>query len=115
MRFRLGVVVGFAAGYYLGSKAGRERYEQIEEWLDRIRDTAQYEDARTKLTDGWREGSVYARRMIDDLTQPEDGSDKAGPLGIVREFIEEYEGDAEDFARDRPPRIGESFTDPTLN
>jgi len=29
VRFRLGLVMGFGAGYVLGSKAGRERYEQI--------------------------------------------------------------------------------------
>jgi hypothetical protein len=29
MRFRTGLVVGLAAGYVLGAKAGRERYEQI--------------------------------------------------------------------------------------
>lgn len=29
MRFRLGLVTGFAVGYVLGSKAGRQRYEQI--------------------------------------------------------------------------------------
>lgn len=29
MRFRLGLVLGFVTGYVLGSKAGRERYEQI--------------------------------------------------------------------------------------
>lgn len=113
MRFRLGVVVGFAAGYYLGSKAGRERYEQIEDWLDRIRDTAQYEDARTKLTDGWRESTSYARRMIDDLSQPGEVGDGGGSDG--RGFVEEYEGDAEDFGRDQPPSIRDSFTDPTLN
>jgi len=28
-RFRLGVIIGFGAGYYLGTKAGRERYEQL--------------------------------------------------------------------------------------
>jgi len=28
-RFRLGVVIGFGVGYYLGTKAGRERYEQL--------------------------------------------------------------------------------------
>jgi hypothetical protein len=28
-RFRVGVVIGFGAGYYLGTKAGRERYEQL--------------------------------------------------------------------------------------
>jgi hypothetical protein len=29
MRFRLGLVLGFGAGYVLGAKAGTERYEQI--------------------------------------------------------------------------------------
>ena len=29
MRFRLGVLIGFAAGYYLGARAGRGRYEQL--------------------------------------------------------------------------------------
>lgn len=28
-KFRLGVIIGFGAGYYLGAKAGRERYEQL--------------------------------------------------------------------------------------
>jgi hypothetical protein len=28
-RFRLGILIGFGAGYYLGTKAGRERYEQL--------------------------------------------------------------------------------------
>jgi len=29
MRFRLGLVLGFGFGYYLGARAGRERYEQL--------------------------------------------------------------------------------------
>jgi len=29
MGFRTGLILGFAAGYVLGTKAGRERYEQI--------------------------------------------------------------------------------------
>jgi hypothetical protein len=36
-RFRLGVVTGLATGYYLGTKAGRERYEQIRAGIDRLR------------------------------------------------------------------------------
>ena len=35
MKFRAGVVVGFAVGYYFGAKAGRERYEQLRRLLDR--------------------------------------------------------------------------------
>jgi hypothetical protein len=29
MRFRLGLMIGFALGYVLGTRAGRARYEQI--------------------------------------------------------------------------------------
>jgi len=28
-RFRIGLVIGFGVGYYLGARAGRERYEQL--------------------------------------------------------------------------------------
>ncbi len=39
MKFRIGLVVGFAVGYYLGAKAGRARYEQIRRRLERLRDS----------------------------------------------------------------------------
>ena len=29
VKFRVGVIIGFGAGYYLGAKAGRARYEQM--------------------------------------------------------------------------------------
>lgn len=35
MRFRLGLIVGFGAGYYLGARAGRERYEQLRQLVAR--------------------------------------------------------------------------------
>ena len=36
MRFKTGLLAGFAAGYYLGAKAGRERYEQIRRALRKL-------------------------------------------------------------------------------
>ncbi|MCU0310279.1 MAG: hypothetical protein MUE36_04965 [Acidimicrobiales bacterium] len=45
MRFKTGFVVGAAVGYYLGARAGRERYLQIERTLDRARATAAYQRA----------------------------------------------------------------------
>jgi hypothetical protein len=39
MKFRIGLIVGFGAGYYLGAKAGRARYEQIRRRLERLRDS----------------------------------------------------------------------------
>jgi hypothetical protein len=47
MRFRLGLVIGFASGYYLGSMAGRERYEQI----NRLARKAKRSDAFDTVTD----------------------------------------------------------------
>jgi hypothetical protein len=35
MRFRLGLVVGFGAGYYLGARAGHARYEQLRRLIGR--------------------------------------------------------------------------------
>jgi len=32
MRFRIGLVSGAVAGYVLGTRAGRERYQQIQRW-----------------------------------------------------------------------------------
>jgi hypothetical protein len=35
-KFRAGLVVGFAGGYYLGARAGRHRYEQLNAVLERV-------------------------------------------------------------------------------
>jgi hypothetical protein len=37
MRFRAGVVTGFAVGFYLGALAGRERFHQINRMLRQAR------------------------------------------------------------------------------
>jgi membrane protein DedA with SNARE-associated domain len=55
MGFKTGAVVGFAVGYYLGTKAGRERYEQINTWIDQLRDS----DALNTAAD-------RARQVIED-------------------------------------------------
>ncbi|HVM20398.1 MAG TPA: YtxH domain-containing protein [Egibacteraceae bacterium] len=39
MRGRLGVLIGFAAGYVLGTKAGQERYEEIRDTFNRLMGT----------------------------------------------------------------------------
>jgi hypothetical protein len=35
MRFRVGLGIGFGVGYYLGARAGRERYEQLRRLIAR--------------------------------------------------------------------------------
>lgn len=61
MGFKTGALVGFAVGYYLGAKAGRERYHQINDWLEQVRSS----EAVTTVTD-------KAKSIVDeasDLTQ----------------------------------------------
>jgi uncharacterized protein YgiB involved in biofilm formation len=48
MRVRLGFLVGFGAGYVLGAKAGRERYEQIRRLYDNLTATPAFREASGK-------------------------------------------------------------------
>ena len=48
MRMRLGLVVGFGAGYYLGAKAGTERYEELNRLLEKVRRSEGYQTATEK-------------------------------------------------------------------
>jgi hypothetical protein len=47
----LWVATGFAAGYVLGSKAGRERYEQIKQVVSDLMHAPAVADIRNKATD----------------------------------------------------------------
>ena len=49
MRFRLGVAIGFAFGYYLGARAGRERYEQIRRGMAKARDSRVLQKVRAAV------------------------------------------------------------------
>ena len=59
MRFRAGLIVGAAAGYVLGARAGRERYEQIKRVSARTAQhpaVAQILDQAGGVTDLFRSG-----------------------------------------------------------
>jgi hypothetical protein len=71
MRFRLGYVLGFASGYYLGAKAGRARYEQLNEMIDKVRGSDAFEATAEK-----------ARAIVDDQVER------------VKEVVEERVGQA---------------------
>ncbi|GII83941.1 hypothetical protein Ssi03_19310 [Sphaerisporangium siamense] len=45
MRYRFTFVVGLAVGYVLGSRAGRERYEQIRRMGQRVLDSPRIQQA----------------------------------------------------------------------
>lgn len=48
MRFRMGLIIGFGAGYYLGSAAGRERHEQLRQAIERVKRSDAFETASEK-------------------------------------------------------------------
>lgn len=106
MRFRTGLIVGLGIGYYYGAKAGRARYEQIEELLDRVRATAAYRDLRTKVEDGIREGTSAVRNMVEETAF----GDRPAHLDDTEEL---YLGDA--LEAERPSSVRSLFNDPTLN
>ena len=58
MRFKTGLLLGFAGGYLLGSKAGRERYDQIMNAIDKVGQSEPATKARAQAT-----------RLVEEATQ----------------------------------------------
>ena len=74
MRFRTGLILGGAVGYYFGAKAGRQRYEQLTQMLHRVTDSPPVQTAATRIrTTIRREGDSRDADIDDtiDLIQPE--------------------------------------------
>ena len=79
MRFRIGLFVGFGAGYYLGAKAGRERYEQLNRTLRKLRRSQALDTAADKAKAVVDLGMERARDLVDSKLgngdKPEVGTD----------------------------------------
>jgi hypothetical protein len=69
MRFRLGLLIGFAVGYVLGAKAGKERYDQIANAFKGFADIDGVQKATDKMKhtvgDGMSSASEAIRNTID--------------------------------------------------
>ena len=65
MRFKVGLVVGFGAGYYLGAKAGRARYEQMRLWLEKAKESDLFETATDKARAVVDLGVERAKDLVD--------------------------------------------------
>ena len=61
MSFKTGFIVGAAVGYYFGAKAGRDRYEQIERQLEKVRSHPKYQEASEKVGEGLEQVKGLAR------------------------------------------------------
>ncbi|CAN5476208.1 hypothetical protein BH23ACT9_BH23ACT9_38760 [soil metagenome] len=72
MGFKFGLIAGLGAGYVLGTKAGRERYEQI---VTAARSFASSETART-LEDGVREAWDTVQQEFPTLRAVDEALDR---------------------------------------
>jgi hypothetical protein len=79
MRFRLGLVTGLATGYYLGARAGRQRYDQINRSLARLRRSEAFEVATERAKAVVEESVEKAREVIEHRT--DERTDEGGEGG----------------------------------
>lgn len=79
MRFKLGLLVGGAIGYYYGAKAGRQRYEEIERVLDRVRAHPAYQSAAAELLGRAEDAKRTAKRQASGLADSALSSVLGGP------------------------------------
>ncbi|MDP9402208.1 MAG: YtxH domain-containing protein [Actinomycetota bacterium] len=75
MRFRMGLLVGFGTGYYLGAMAGRERYEQINQWVDKLKGNETFEVATDKARTAVEVGMEKAKDLVESRSSNGDDSD----------------------------------------
>jgi hypothetical protein len=78
MKLKLGLIVGFAAGYYLGAMAGRERYEQLNKMLRKVKRSEAFETAVDKTKAVVDLGVERAKDLVDNHTN---GS--SGPVAVA--------------------------------
>ena len=79
MRFRLGLCLGFGAGYYLGSMAGRERYEQINRLARKVKRSEAFEVATDKAKTAVDVGVDRAKDLVDSKLGNSDAPDTVDP------------------------------------
>ncbi len=71
MSFKTGLLFGLAIGYYLGAKAGRERFEQIDHYLEPVRASDGYQQARAMATDIFGTSVSSTKQAFNDATKPD--------------------------------------------
>ncbi len=63
MRGRLGVLMGFGAGYVLGAKAGHERYEQLQRLYENLINSQGFQQASGKAKEAVGSGLEQAKDL----------------------------------------------------
>ncbi|MDQ1437654.1 MAG: hypothetical protein QOK43_1283 [Acidimicrobiaceae bacterium] len=81
MRFRVGLVAGFGAGYYLGTMAGRERYEQINRMVKKVKRSEAYDTASDKAKAVVDLGVERARDLVESKIGNGNGNGESPDVG----------------------------------
>ena len=66
MRFRLGFVTGMATGYYLGARAGRQRYDQMNRAIAKLRRSEAFEEATDRAKAAVEEAAELAKSVVEE-------------------------------------------------
>lgn len=117
MRFRLGYVLGFGTGYYLGTRAGRARYDQLNRLLAKARRSDAYEAASDKAKDLVDDGVERARDYVEERrsTTDDDTTDDLTTDDVIAGVvISDGAGLIVDEPLDGEPLVDESL-DPALH
>ena len=73
MKFKLGLIFGFALGYYLGAMAGRERYIQLNRMIRKARRSDAFETAVDKTKAVVDLGVERAKDLVDNQVNGDSG------------------------------------------
>ncbi|MCD9622392.1 YtxH domain-containing protein [Rhabdothermincola salaria] len=105
MSFKTGFIVGAAVGYYFGAKAGRDRYEQIDRQLEKVRSHPKYQVATEKVGEGLDQVKGLARDKASGAFNG--GDEPSWEPGL--EFNPDYRPTEEEIREDvfgREPQAG---------
>ena len=90
MRGRLGLFLGFGAGYVLGAKAGTERYEQLRRLYDNLLASPGFQRASGKAKDAVGSGLGQAKdkasegvnKVTDAVKERRSGNGEGHPANL---------------------------------
>ncbi|KUL37274.1 hypothetical protein ADL22_22165 [Streptomyces sp. NRRL F-4489] len=92
MRYRLTFIAGLAVGYVLGTRAGRERYEQLRKSARRIAQNPAVRNTAESAALGGRQAASKAFAVVSDKV----GDRLPGPVAERVRSLREQRGNDED-------------------
>ncbi|MEU9106303.1 YtxH domain-containing protein [Streptomyces xanthophaeus] len=93
MRYKVTFAVGLALGYVLGTRAGRERYEQLKK---SARELAQNPVVRNAAESAGQNGRAYAGKAFAAVSEKVGAAVPVSLAGRVRGLRDRAAGGAED-------------------